>query len=382
MLTVVMTQPILGNHHAFIAGIAARNAPALSFLNPEFTDLAAWCAVARAKVIELLRYSPPAVPLDPEVVERVDCGDYIREKVAFTSAPGSRVPAYVLVPNGLTGSAPAVVALHDHSGYYVHGKEKLVEVDREPPHLLELRANAYGGRGYASALARRGYVVIAIDAFYWGERRLDLNQAPPELVKEMQRRAQFKTGVQGTHTVYSLLEELMMRYITAAGATWLGIINHDDRASVDYLLTRPEVDPERIGCVGLSMGGTRADWLFGTDPRVRAAVSAGWCTDWSLLMDEYVGRHSWSQYVPGLAGQLELSDVIAMGMPGAFMAQQCAQDSLFPLDGMRRTCDRLAALYAKAGLSDRFACRFYDVGHQFNLHMQEDAFEWLDRHLR
>lgn len=377
-----MNQPILGNLHPFIKSIAERNTPALSFLNPQFADFAAWRERAHAKATELLRYAPPAAPLDPQVIETVDKGEYIREKITFASAPGVRVPAYVLTPKGLAGRAPAVVALHDHGGYYLHGKEKLVEVEKEPAHLIEYRSNGYGGRGFATALVKRGYVVICIDAFYWGERRLDFQQMPPELVKEMQRRAQFKTGPQGANTVHALMEEMTMRYITAAGATWLGIINHDDRATVTYLQSRPEVDPERIGCAGLSMGGTRTDWLFGMDARVKAAVSAGWGTDWSLLMNEYVSRHSWAQYVPGLAGQLELSDVMAMGMPGAFMLQQCAQDELFPLEGMQKTCERVAALYQKAGLPERFACRFYDVPHQFNVQMQEDAFDWLDRWLK
>jgi dienelactone hydrolase len=377
-----MNQPILGNLHPFIRSIAERNTPALSFLNPQFTDVAEWRKVAHAKATELLRYAPPAVPLDPQVIETVDKGDYIREKITFASAPGMRVPAYVLVPKGLTGRAPAVVALHDHGGYYLHGKEKLVEVEKEPTHLIEHRNTYYDGLAYTTKLVKRGYVVISIDAIYWGERRLDFQQMPPELVKEMQRRSQFKTGPQGTNSVYSLLEELMMRYITAAGAAWLGLINHDDRTTVTYLQSRPEVDPERIGCVGLSMGGTRTDWLFGMDERVKAAVSAGWGTDWSLLMDEYVGRHSWTQYAPGLAGKLELSDVMAMGMPGAFMIQQCAQDELFPLEGMQKTSERVRALYEKAGMPERYSTKFYDVPHQFNVQMQEDAFDWLDKWLK
>jgi dienelactone hydrolase len=377
-----MNQPILGNLHPFIKSIAERNTPALSFLNPQFTDVAEWRKVAHAKATDLLRYAPPAVPLDPQVIETTDKGDYIREKITFASAPGMRVPAYVLSPKGVSKPAPGIVALHDHGGYYVHGKEKLVEVDREPEHLIEHRNSAYGGRAYTTELVKRGYVVIAIDAIYWGERRLDFQQMPPDLVKEMQRRSQFKTGVQGTNSVYSLLEELMMRYVTAAGATWLGLINHDDRVTVSYLQSRPDVDPERIGCVGLSMGGTRTDWLFGMDARVKAAVSAGWGTDWSLLMDEYVGRHSWTQYAPGLAGNLELSDVMAMGMPGAFMIQQCAKDELFPLEGMQKTSERVRALYDKAGLSERYSTKFYDVPHQFNVQMQADAFEWLDRWLK
>lgn len=374
-----MTHPPLGNLHAFVSAIAEHNPPALSFLNPQFTDLAVWREAARAKALELLRYAPPPVPLDPQVVEVVDKGDYVREKVTFASAPWSRVPAYVLIPKGLAAPAPGIVALHDHGGYYVHGKEKLVETERESAHLIAYRQSGYGGRAFADALARRGYVVIVIDAFYWGERRLDLQQAPPELVKEMQRRAQFKTGVAGVHETYSLLEELVMRHIVAAGATWMGILAHDDRASVDYLVSRPEVDRERIACLGLSMGGMRTNWLFGTDPRIKAAVTVGWMTDWRALMPEHIGRHSWAQYVPGLTGWLELSDVAAMGMPGALMVQQCAQDALFSPEGMQRTCARLETLFAKAGLGERFACRFYDAPHQFNLEMQEEAFAWLDR---
>lgn len=377
-----MSHPPLGNLHSFISAVVESHSPTLSFLNPQFTDLHAWRQAARAKALELLCYAPPPVPLDPQVVEVVDKGDYAREKVTFASTPWTRVPAYVLIPKGLEAPAPAIVALHDHGGYYLHGKEKLVETERESPHLVAYRRSGYGGRAFADALARRGYVVIVIDAFYWGERRLDLQQAPPELVKEMQRRAQFKTGVAGVNETYSLLEELMMRHIVAAGATWMGILAHDDRASVDYLISRPEVDRERIGCVGLSMGAMRANWLFGTDPRVKVAVSVGWMTDWRELLPEHIARHSWAQYVPGLTGWLELSDVAAMGMPGALMVQQCAQDALFPLTGMQRTCDRLAALYAKAGLGERFACRFYDAPHQFNLEMQEEAFAWLDRWLK
>lgn len=377
-----MTPSPLGNLHPFVSSISAHNPPALSFLNQQFTDVNAWREQARAKAIELLRYSPPAVPLDPQVIEVVDKGDYIREKITFASASGIRVPAYVLVPKNLDKPAPAVVALHCHGGYYLHGKEKLVDIEREPLHLTLYKRNGYGGRAFANELVRHGYVVIAIDAFYWGERRLDFQQMPDALVKEMQRRARNKTGVPGVNEVLSMFEELMARHVFAVGATWLGIINHDDRATVDYLLTRPEVDKERIGCAGLSMGGMRTDWLFGIDPRVKAAVSAGWGTDWSLLMPQHVGSHSWAQVVPGLTGQLELSDVMSMGMPGALMVMECAQDALFPLDGMHTTCERIESIYAKAGLSDKFAYRFYDVPHQFDVPMQDDAIVWFDRWLK
>ena len=372
----------LGNLHPFVSAIADQNPPALSFLNSQFNDVNGWREQARAKAIELLCYSPPAVPLDPHTIEVVDKGDYTREKITFASAQGMRVPAYVLVPKGLTAPAPAVVGLHCHGGYYVQGKEKLVATERESVTIAQYRSGGYGGRAFANELVQRGYVVVVIDALYFGERRLDFQQMPDALVKEMQRRARNKTGVPGVNEVLSMLEELMARHVFAAGATWMGILAHDDRTTVDYLLTRPDVDRERIGCAGLSMGGMRTDWLFGTDPRVKAAVSAGWMTDWRLLMPSHIGSHSWAQVVPGLTGQLELSDVVSMGMPGALMVMECARDDLFPLDGMRATCERIESIYRKANLGDKFAYRFYDVPHQFDVPMQDDAMAWLDRWLK
>src|SRR5207248_10244908 len=101
----------------------------------------------------------------------VEADGYIREKVLFNTTPDLRIPAYVLIPKGLTRPAPAIVALHDHGGFYFWGKEKIVEVEDEHPSLAEFKRRGYSGRSIASELARRGYVVIVIDMFYWGERR-------------------------------------------------------------------------------------------------------------------------------------------------------------------------------------------------------------------
>src|SRR5690606_27897329 len=153
------------------------------------------------------------------------------------------VPAFVLVPKGRTGPAPAVVVLHDHGGMYLWGKEKVVDLADEHPVLADFKRRSYAGRGIASELARRGYVVIAIDMFYWGERRMlldddpaDWRQRPRDLPAE--RVAEFNRRS-------SQNESLVGRTIYAAGFTWAGVMFWDDLRTVDYLLTRPEVDPNR-----------------------------------------------------------------------------------------------------------------------------------------
>jgi dienelactone hydrolase len=377
-----MTQT-LGNLYPIISAIDEQNTPTLSFLEPRFANVVAWREQARARLMELLRYRPPHVPPAPEIMEVADCGDYVREKLYFSSAPSVRVPAYLLRPKQQDAPAPAIVALHDHGGFYSYGKEKLVEVDNEPAETRAFKHQYYSGRSYTSELVRHGYVVIVIDAFYFGERRIDFDGVDADLRVRLQARISTLSEQMSTyHEQCSAFEEVVARHIFAAGATWLGVMSHDDRASVDYLVTRPEVDATRIGCLGLSMGGHRTDYLVATDARIKAGVSVGWMTNWRDLLPNHVRSHSWAQFLPGLASNFELSDVVTIGMPAALFVQECAQDELFTLDGMRRACEKIGQVYAKAGLTERYQYRFYDVPHQFNATMQDDAFAWLDRWLR
>jgi dienelactone hydrolase len=289
----------VGSLYPFIESQAVKGEFPLSFLRGEFTDSGAWKTRARGKLLELLHYSPQ--PCDPqaEVVERVDAGVYVREKVLFNTTPDLRIPAYVLIPKGLNAPAPAIVALHDHGGFYLWGKEKIVELPGEHPALTEFKKESYAGRSIASELARRGYVVIVIDMFYWGERRtlLDNDPAdwrerpvdmPVERVREFNRRS-------------GQSEQLAARTIYAAGFTWSGVMYWDDIRTVDYLVTRPEVDSARIGCVGLSVGGLRTIHLAALDDRIKAAVAVGWMASYpAQLKDHIVHTIGFTKLVPGL----------------------------------------------------------------------------------
>jgi dienelactone hydrolase len=330
----------------------------------------------------LLRFEPPVTPLNPEVVEIQDCGDITREKLYFDSAPGIRVPAYLLRSSHQDRPLPGIVALHDHGGFYSIGKEKLIELPDERSEVRAFKETYYSGRSYATELARRGYVVIVIDAFYFGERRVDFNTVDPAIGPRVKHYASSaKEAFAAYHEQCAGFEEVVARQIFAAGGTWLGLMNHDDRASVSYLISRPEVDQNRIGCIGLSMGGHRNNYLFATDPRIKAAVTVGWMCNWSDLLPNHVISHSWTQFVPGLAELFELSDIATIGMPGALLVLQCSRDELFTSEGMLSACQKIEAGYTKAGLNDRFQYRFYDVPHQFNKDMQNDAFNWLDKQL-
>ena len=123
-----------------------------------------------------MSYRPEAVHPRPRVLDRVDRGDYIRERLNFWTTTDVEVPCYFLIPKRAKFPVPAVVALHDHGGFYYWGKEKLVETDDEHPMLATYRKEYYDGASFPVTLAQRGYAVIVIDMFYHGERRLILDE--------------------------------------------------------------------------------------------------------------------------------------------------------------------------------------------------------------
>src|SRR5512147_607963 len=129
--TVEATGSHIGNLYPFVQKQADQSKLELSFLRPEFRNLKQWKSRARARVFEQMFYSPPPVDPVPRQIRRTDRGDYIEEYLNFQTTPDIRVPAFVLVPKNAKLPAPGIVALHDHGGFYLWGKEKLVPQDGE-----------------------------------------------------------------------------------------------------------------------------------------------------------------------------------------------------------------------------------------------------------
>ncbi len=353
----------------------------LSWLERNYSGADAYRQTAREKVLELFHYAPPGVPPAPEVVGRWETPEYIQEKILFSTTPWFRVPAYILIPKGRKGPFPAIVDLHSHGGMFVYGKEKIMPMpEGDSTAITKYRQENYEGRSTSLALCRRGYVVITIDCFYFGERRtffekdaqkygLDRSKYSLEDVQNLNRRAG-----QGEATLANSL--------CWAGTTWQGIAHWDDRRTVDYLASRSEVDSSRIGCVGISMGGYRTDFLSALEDLIQCAVSVGWMSTLRPMIQRHVDTHSFIHFLPGLARFLDLPDVIGCMVPKPLMVQQCSKDALYPIEGMKESLKKIEAIYAKAGASSKFQGQFYDQPHIFSIKMQEDAFDWLDRWLK
>jgi dienelactone hydrolase len=373
--------PDIGSLYPFVRSQAVAGEFPLSFLRKEFTDVRAWKRDARGKLLELLHYAPP--PCDPraETVERVDRGDYVQERVYFNTTPDVRAPAFVLIPKKARRPAPGIVALHDHGGFYLWGKEKLLELDDEHPVLADFKRQYYGGKSIASELARAGYVVVVIDMFYWGERRMLLADDPPDWRERPRSITPERIAAFNRRSGES--EQLVGRTIFSAGFTWAGAMFWDDVRTVDYLLSRPEVDPGRIGCVGLSVGGVRSAHLAALDDRIRAAVVVGWMTSFPAQLERHVRNTiGHTKLVPGLYRYLDYPDVASLAMPTPLLVINGSKDALFEPSGVRASFEKLAACYAKAGVPERLRTRLYDTPHEFNLEMQAEAWSWLGQHLK
>jgi len=366
----------------------------LSFRSPRFESLDAWRAEAIAKVEELLAAPATRLVGKPSVDASYKLDGLEIEELSWRLPYGGETAAFFIKPAGQVGKLPGVLALHDHGANKLFGKEKIV-LGREPPHplMVEYQGLYYGGRPWANELARRGYAVLVHDVFPFGSRRISRGEVPVEIrdlgtgliVGGPESRdtepATFEEAI--TYNRWAAEHEaIVAKSLFSAGTTWPGLVLAEDRVALDYLVSRPEVDPDRIGAGGLSGGGLRTVYLAGTDPRIKAAFCSGFMTTWRDLLLHKSFTHTWMAYTPLLPGYLDFPELLALRVPLPTLVQNCTEDSLFTLAEVRRAFKLITEVYRKAKATERCRCALHPGGHQFSLPMQEEAFAFLDTWLK
>jgi len=384
----------IGTYYDLASAELARHEPQLSYLAQDWPERDVWRTRARAKVHELLAFDPPDVPLKASTDDQWEMDGLVVERISYDQPYGPRTEGLLMYPSHHGGPLPAIVALHDHGGFKVLGKEKMADLPGEPDVIQEHKDHYYGGRGWATEAARRGYAVLAVDVFVFGSRKVAVEDLSPEVLTWYEQsvgvdRTLLLEGdrtsrewIEAYHHLAGHHEHLMAKTLFTAGTTWPGVFAFEDRRSVDYLLTRPEGDPARIGCGGLSGGGLRTIFLAGLDERIRCGVCVGFMSTFAELLRDCCRRHTWMLYVPLLARYLDLPDLIALRAPQPLMVQYDEDDELYTLKGQRDAHAQIEAIYQKMGAADRYSGRFYPGPHKFDLRMQADAFAWFDRWLR
>ena len=176
-------------------------------------------------------------------------------------------------------------------------------------------------------------------------------------------------------------ESTFAKSLFSAGTTWPGVALADDRAALDVLAARSDVDAGRLGCVGLSGGGLRTVYLGGADPRVKAAVCVSMMTTWADFVLHKSHTHTWMVYPPVLPTELEYPEILGLRAPLPTLVQINRQDRLFTLTETERADAILRKVFEQAGAASRYTGAFYDGDHAFPRPLQDDAFDWLGRWL-
>jgi hypothetical protein len=172
------------------------------------------------------------------------------------------------------------------------------------------------------------------------------------------------------------------RTALATGTTLSGIVAGDDYCAAEYLCSRPEVNPERVGCTGLSVGSVRTIFLGALHPKVRASVAVCWMCGYQPLIRNNV-RYivGFSKLVPGLYSKLDWPDLAGLHWPGALMCINGLKDELYPLENAKEAFAKVEKIFAKMDAPENFQGVFFDGPHEFNREMQDKAFAWLAERL-
>src|SRR3954467_8182610 len=290
-------------------------------------------------------------PLNPRVVGTVERPGYRIERVTFESRPRLYVTANLYVPAG-SGRRPAILGPLGHS---VNGKAW--------PSYQKLFSN----------LARKGYVVLAYDPFGQGERIEYPGSRPGE------------SALGGGTSEH---EDAGGRLILLGAnfglfRTWDGI------RGIDYLLTRAEVDPERIGCCGQSGGGTLTQFLAALDSRIRAAVvSMGNTEDLAEANVEPPGSADDAEQniVPALARGIDRADLLYAfaprpGLIGITLHDAGHTYSPEYVSGSQDFADEYKRAYALLNAADRVSLQATTVRHGYVYEMRRATYGWFNRWL-
>jgi dienelactone hydrolase len=287
-------------------------------------------------LIDLIGPAPHRCPLDPSILDEVDCGAYVRQTVEYALEASERVKSFVLVPKNAPGPRPAILAHHQHAGQFDLGKSEVVGLAGDPD------------QAYGAELAERGYVVIAPDAIAFEERNW--------------------SKIPGQAEYYELASRLVR------GQTLLGKVLHDVRVALDYLTSRPDVDERRVGFIGHSYGGRMAIWATAFDKRIRAAVSNCGCVNYKNSLTRDAGIQM-AFCLPGILNIGDVEDVLRLAAPRAVLIQAAADDK------WSRGAQELFDCVRPAFSDGQLGLRLWPGGHSFSKEMRETAYAFLGRHL-
>jgi len=282
---------------------------------------------------------PERTPLQAVVTGTTEHEEFRVEKVHFQASPGLYVTGNLYVPKNATGKMPAIL--------YVCGHANVVE-----------NGISYGAKvnyhHHAAWFARHGYVCLIIDTLQLGE-------------------------IEGIHHGlyrYDRWWWLSRGYTPAGVEAWFAI------RSIDYLVSRPEVDPNRIGMTGRSGGGINSWWGVALDDRIQVAVPVAGVTDLTNhVIDGCVEGHCDCMYMVN-SHEWDYAKMVALAAPRPLLISNSDQDPIFPIDGVFRTYMKAREVYKQLEAEPQIALNTVSGGHKDVQELRVHAFRWFNHYLQ
>jgi len=285
-------------------------------------------------------------PLNPHVTGRIAMDGFHIEKLIFESLPGVYVTALLYVPDdpnsGEHTKHPAVLV---PAGHAENGKAQY--------------------QALCQRLVQRGYVVISWDPVGQGERS--------QFWDAKASKSRYNR-ICAEHSVLGNLAYLAGTNL-ARWEIWDGL------RAFDYLLTRPEVDPDRINITGTSGGGFQAIHIAALEPRIKVAAISCYITSLPMRIHNRIFKDPDSDPEQDLYGMIsngvDHAGLLLLMYPRPVLVAAATLD-FFPIEGTHKTFLEVSSLYSRFGHADRVAMAEGYHGHQYSDENQKAAFEFLD----
>jgi dienelactone hydrolase len=309
----------------------------------------------RVKIKETLEGLLGEIPVRPKqlkvkTVSREQKNGYVLEKFLIDNEVDGWIPGYLALPTNVKGKVPVVIGLHGHSS----SKDNVFGSDPDTH------------QNVMAVLVSNGYAVMAIDSYFNGERR--------------------GTGPAGTQEMQGGVDQELSQFKINLwfGRSLWGMQLRDEQIALDYLVTRSEINADKIGVEGMSMGSTRAWWLAALDERVKAVVGVACFTRYKELIEQRELRaHGIYYFVPGMLNHFDTEAVMGLIAPRPFLVLTGDQDKGSPLSGMLVLEKKLSEVYSLYNSKEKFKSIIYpQTGHVFTDEMKMEMLGWFDRNLK
>jgi dienelactone hydrolase len=295
-----------------------------------------WQNALRPKVVELIGGFPAErQPLRPLTLDTRTFPTYTREKIVFNSRSDVSVLAYLLMPNKASRPAPVMICIPGHG----RGVDDIVGINE----LGNERTDKAGYQhDFAIQVAEAGMAALAIEPMGFGCRRDPIN------ARQGLSRKACDPAAGGALLV---------------GETMVGWRVWDVMRTIDYIATRSELDQSRVGCMGISGGGTITVFSTALDQRIRVALVSGYLNTFRDSIGSLA--HCIDNYVPGILKSAEMYEVAGLIAPRPLFVESGEKDNIFPIRASIESFAEVKKIYSVFGVPDLVEQEVFPEEHLF-----------------